>query len=236
MESSRRDYVPPIRNHAWRSCPRRSGTKNQHGGTSSVRYVVARLEGTSSSIRCEESSMWDFVRPVRSHTKGGLVLVRSVREIKLARLRPFGTKSCERRACPHTSGTRNRAGYTSSIQYEVTRKESLSSSLRYDVTRKESFSSFVQYEESRRWEFVHPVRSSVKGELVLVRPERGIKQARHRPSGTKTCERRACPHPSGTRNQAGCTLSVQYEVKRTEGLSSSVRYEESHRLDFVCLV
>ena len=155
--------------------------------------------------------MLDFVRPVRSHTKGGLVLVCPVREIKLAGLRPFGTKSCERRTCPHTSGTRNRASYTSSIQYEVTRKESLSSSLRYDVTRKESFSSSVRCKESRGWEFVCPIRSSVKGELVLVRPDRGIEHAGLRPSSMKTCERWACPHPSGTRNQVGGTLSVRYE-------------------------
>ena len=176
------------------------------GETSSVRYEVARKEVLSSFIRYVKSSTRDFVCLVH------------------------------KRACPHTSGMRNRADYTSSIKYEVTRKESLSSSVWYDVTRKESFSSSVRYEESRIWEFVRPVRSSVKGELVLIRPEQGIKQAGLRPSDTKTCERRACPYPSGTRNQPGCTLSIQYEVTRTEGLSSFVRYEESSRLDFVCLV
>ena len=95
-----------------------------------VRLVRSRaIGGHLISVRYEESSMRDFVRPVRSHVKGGLVLVCPVREIKLAGLRPFGTKSCERRACPHMFGTRNRAGYTSSIHYEVTRMESLSSSL-----------------------------------------------------------------------------------------------------------
>ena len=180
--------------------------------------------------------MRDFVRPVRSHAKGGLVLVRPVREIKLAGLRPFGTKSCERWACPHMSGTRNRAGYTSSIHYEVTRMESLSSSLWYVVMRKESFSSSVRYEESRIWEFVRLVRSSVKGELVLVLAIRGIKLAGLLRSGTKPRERRTCHRPSDMRNQSGGTLSIMYEVTRKESLSSSILYEEQSRRDFVRLV
>ena len=52
----------------------------------------------------------------------------------------------------------------------------------------------------------------------------------------KSCERKACSHPSGTRNQASGTSPVQYEVTRKKSSSSSVRYEESSRQDFVHLV
>ena len=86
-----------------------------------------------------------------------------------------GTKSCERRACPHPSSMGNQAGWTSSVRYEVTRKESLSTS--------------VWYDESSRRDFVHQVQSSVKGELVLVRPVLGIKQAGLHLSGTMSHDR-----------------------------------------------
>ena len=54
-----------------------------------------------------------------------------------------------------------------------------------------------------------------------------------RPSGTKMCERRTCTRLSGKRNQSGGNSSVWYEVARKESLSSSVRYKESSRRDFV---
>ena len=52
----------------------------------------------------------------------------------------------------------------------------------------------------------------------------------------KSRERSACPHPSGTGNQAGGSSSILYEVVRMESTSSSVRNEESSRRNFVCLV
>ena len=67
-----------------------------------------------------------------------------------------------------------------------------------------------RYVESRRWVFVCLVRSRVKGLLVLVRPVRETKQAGLCLSGTKSREE--------------------------ESLSSSVRYEESIRLDIIHLV
>ena len=62
----------------WMTCPHPSGTNNQVGGHSSIHYEVARKAGLSLSVRYEESSRPDFVRLVRSHTKGELVIVRSV--------------------------------------------------------------------------------------------------------------------------------------------------------------
>ena len=76
----------------------------------------------------------------------------------------------------------------------------------------------------------------MKGGLVLVRQVRGIKPAGLRPSDTKSRKWRAGPRPSGTRNQVGGTSSVRFKVARKEGLSSTVRYEESSWLDFVSLV
>ena len=50
------------------------------------------------SVRYEESSKWDFLRPVRSRAKGKFVDVHPVRGIKWKGLRQSGTKSCEMRA------------------------------------------------------------------------------------------------------------------------------------------
>ena len=66
----------------------------------------------------------------------------------------------------------NQAGGTSSIRYKVTRNDGLTLSIRY--------------EESSTQVFVRLVRSRTKGELVFVRLVCGIKQERHRSSGTKT--------------------------------------------------
>ena len=130
--------------------------------------------------------------------------------------------SRERKACPLPSGTRNQAGWTSSVWCEVTRKKCLSSS--------------IWYRDSSRWHFVHPVRSRAKGELILVRPKRGVKQARIRPSDMKSHERRACPPPSSKRNHVGGTSSIRYEVARMKGLPSSIQHEESSTRGIVCLV
>ena len=119
------------------------------------------------------------------------------------------SKSCERRAGPRPSGTSNQAGGTSSNQYKVTRKESFTTFIRYEAARKENLSSSIRYVESIKQDFVRPVRSRVKGELVLDRLVRGIKQVGLLPSGTKSCERKACLRPSGTRNQKGGTSSVR---------------------------
>ena len=158
------------------------GMRNQASWTSSVRYEVAR----------------DYVCSVRSHEKGELVLVLAIRGIKLAGLLLSSTKPRERRTCHHLSNTRNQSGGTLSVMYEVTRKESLSSS--------------IQYEEQSRRDFVRPVRSHMKGELVLIHPLRGIKQAGLRPSYTKSRKRRACPRSSSTRIQLCGTSSVRYEA------------------------
>ena len=156
--------------------------------------------------------------------KGEIVVVRPVWAIKLAGHRLSGTKSCERRTCPLPSGSRNPVGGSSSVRFEVARNEGLSSSIRYEdqasetltvryeVARMEGLSSSVWYEESSTHDFVRPVRSHVNRDLDHVCPLRGIKQAGLRQSATKSSGRKACPLPSHTRNQAGGTLSVWYEV------------------------
>ena len=45
------------------------------------------------SIKYEESTRQDFVRPERSHAIGGYIIVRPVRRIKHTGLRPFDMKS-----------------------------------------------------------------------------------------------------------------------------------------------
>ena len=129
------------------------------------------------------------------------------------------TKSRESRACPHPSCTLNQAGETSSVWYEDVRKENLSSS--------------VRYKESIRLEFVRPVRSCAKGDLGLVRPVQGIKWKGLRLSDTTSREKRACPLPSGMRNQASVTLSILYKDACREGAFLSIRYNESSKRDFV---
>ena len=269
-----------------KACPRPSGTRNHAGGTLSFRYEVTQKDSKSSSNWYDESSRRDyvpqyevmqgelvharqvrginkadFVHPVRSRAIGGHVIVPLVRGIKHAGLLSSDTKSRERRACPRPSGMRNQAGRTSSVRYEVMRKEGLSpsvwykeieqaalppssmksherktcphlfgmrnhvsgtSSVRYEVVRKESLSTFVQYEESSKRNFFRPVQSSEKGELVLVCSEEGIKQAGLRLPGTKSRKRKPCPRPFGMWNKAGRTSYVCNEVVRMEGLSSSL--------------
>ena len=146
----------------------------------------------SSSVRYEDSSSCDFVHPVRSCSKGKLVLVRPVRGMMQERLLPSITKSRNWRAGPHPSGTRNQASRTSSVQTK-----------------------------------------SQEGELVLIRPVRGIKMVGLCPTGMKLRERKACPCPFGTRNDAGGTSSVRYDVVQLKSWSSSVRFEESSMQDFV---
>ena len=90
--------------------------------------------------------------------------------------------------------------------------------------------------ESFRREIVRPVRCHAKGELVLIRTVRGMKQVGLRLSVMKSHERKACRGPSDMRNQTGGTSSFQYVVARNEGLSSSVRYKESKKHDFACRV
>ena len=147
--------------HESSACPCPTSRRNQVGGTSSIRYGGAQKESLSSSVRYEESRWWDFAYSIRSHAKGGLVLVRQVQRIMQVGLRPSGTTSREWRASPPPSGMRNQAGKSSSVRYEVERKKGLSSS--------------VQYEESSRLYFVRPVRSHTKRELFLVLPVQGMK-------------------------------------------------------------
>ena len=145
------------------------------------------------------------------------MLVRPVRGINLARLRPSGMKSLERRACPLSSGMRNHASGTSSIQYELARKESLSFSVHYEESSTKSCERRASLRPSDTR--IHAggtlsiqykvVRTE---ELHLVRPVRGFKQAGFRPSGTKPQERRTCPRSSGMRNQASGTSFIWYEA------------------------
>ena len=136
-----------------------------------------------------------------------------------AGLHQSGMKSCGWCAYPCPSVMRNQAGGTSSIRYEVKRKESMTSSF--------------HNEESSRRDFIRLIGSRAIGGLVLVRLVRGIKQAGLRQSGMMSHDRRACPCHSSTRNQASWTSSVWYEVVRKAFMSSSVLYDESSRRDFV---
>ena len=126
-------------------------------------------------------------------------------------LRPFGTKTRERRTCPRLSDTRNLSGGHSSIRYEVAQKLCLSLS--------------IWYEDSSKQDFVRLIRSRVKRKLVLVRLVQGFKWERLRPFGTMKREKRACPRPSSTRIQASGTSSIRYKVTRMEGLSLFIQYE-----------
>ena len=174
--------------------------------------------------------------------KGGLVLIHLVQGIKQAGLRLFGTKSRERRARPHSSGKRNKhVALQPSIMKSpewgacpcpsgMWKQVGRTSSVRYEVAQKESLSTSVRYDESCWQDFVCLVRSSTKGELILVRPVHGIKQAGLRLSGTKlrertasprrsdtkSSERRACPCPTGTRNHADGTTSIRHKVMQGE--------------------
>ena len=89
-----------------RACPRSSGIWNDVGGTSSVWYEDVRKENLPSSVRNEESSMWDIIRPIRSCVKRELVIVHPVHGINHAGLCPFGMKSRDRSACPRPSDRR----------------------------------------------------------------------------------------------------------------------------------
>ena len=127
--------------------------------------------------------------------KGKLVLVRSVQGINWDGLHLSGTMSRERRACPCPSDMRNQVSGTLSVRYKFAQREGSFSSIRDD--------------ESSRWDFVCPLRSRVKGEHVLVRLVRGIKQVGLHPSGLNSCKK---------------------------SLSTFVRYEKSSKRDFVHLV
>ena len=185
QESCERHFVCLLRSHA----------KGEHVLVQLVRGIKQAglrpsntkscKEILSTSVRYVESTWRVFVRLIRSHAIGGHIIVCPMRGVKHAGLRPSGTKSRESRACPSPSGTRNQAGWTSSVRYEVVQKEGLS--------------SYIWYKESSRLHFVYPVRSHtegeliivplvrchVKGELFLIRPVRGIKDLGIRLSGTK---------------------------------------------------
>ena len=154
------------------ACPRSFGTRNHGGMTSSIRY--------------EECSRQNFVRMVRSHAKGGLVLIHPVPGIMLKGLRPSGLKSHEMRACPHPSATRNQASETSTVRYEVasemcprpsvtSNQVGGTSSVNYNVVRKVSISFSIWFVQTSRQDFIPLVRCHVKGVLVLIRRVRGIK-------------------------------------------------------------
>ena len=140
--------------------------------------------------------------------KGELVLVRPVRGIKQVGLRLSGTKSLERTACPCPFGSWNNAGRTSYVWNEVARMEGLSTSIRYEESSRQNFIHLVQSYSKGGFVLIRLVRCRVKGKLVLFRSVRGIKLAKLHTTGPKSCEWRACPCQSGTRNQAGGTSSV----------------------------
>ena len=147
----------------------------------------------SSSVQYEESIRREFVRPVRSRTKGELVFVRLVRRIKQVGLRPSGTKSRETKACPHShdgikdarlhlasmksrewsasprqSGTKNQARGTLFVQDEVARKESLYSS---DGMRNQvSGTSSVRYKDARMENLSSSVQDKESITQEFVRP------------------------------------------------------------------
>ena len=60
------------------------------------------------------------------------------------------------------------------VQYEESSRRDFVRLVQF--TRKEGLTTFILYEESSTRDFV-PVRSRTKGELVLIRLVRGIKQA-----------------------------------------------------------
>ena len=143
-ESSERDFIRLVRSRVKQGlvlvCSirrieeaglRPSSTKSRERKASPPPFSTTNQAGRNSSIWYEESIMRDFVHSLRSCTKGGLVLICLVRAIKQAGLRPSCTKSQKMRACPRPFGTRNQVGRTSSVRYEVKRKDSLSSSVRY---------------------------------------------------------------------------------------------------------
>ena len=112
-----------MKTHERRTCTRLSDKRNQSGRNSLVRYVVARNESLSSSVRYEESSRRDFICPVQSGAKRKLVIVRRVPGIMREGHCPSVTKSPKRTASPRPVGTTNHASETTSLQYEVTQGE-----------------------------------------------------------------------------------------------------------------
>ena len=147
-----------------------------------------------------------------------LVLIRPVPEIKCEGVRPSSTKSRETRACPRPSRTKNQASGTLSVWYEVVQKDGLSSS--------------VWNEESSRQNFIHPLRSHVNGEYVLLRLVRGIKQAGLHPSSTKL--HKECFSMSVRYEESSMRDFVRPEQSRANvGMSSSIRYEDTIRQEFV---
>ena len=144
-----------------RACTRPSDMRNQAGETLSVQYEVVQTESMSTSAWYEELSRRDFVSPLQSRAKGGLSSFIRYEESSQRDFARLVRSHATRKACPHLSSTRNQAGGTSSIWY--------------DVVRMECLSSFIRYEESSWRDFVHSVRSRAIGGLVLVRPVRGIK-------------------------------------------------------------
>ena len=177
--------------------------------------------GWTLSVQYDESCRLDFVRPVQSRAKQEHVFVNPVRGIKQARLRLSGqSRTKVVLVYVQPEGGINPAGLR--LFDTKTRKRRAcshlsgtrnhaggTSSIWYKVTQKESLSSFVWYGESSRRDFVHPVRCRMKRELVLVRLVGGIKLTRLHLSGTKS---------------------------RKEILTTSVRYDESSRWDFVRLI
>ena len=162
-ESSRRDFVHPVRRRAKGElvlvCPKRG-----------INHCGIRQSITKSRERRACPRPFD--------TK--------LRETK-ACPRPFDTKLRETKACPRPLGTRIHAGWTSFVRYEVVRKKSMSSSSWYEESSRQDHvpparshtrracprpsstrnqhggTSSVWYKKSSTRDFVHPMRSHAKG-------------------------------------------------------------------------
>ena len=154
-------------------------------------------------------------------TNGEHVLVRPLCGIKLAGHHPFGTKSCERRACPRQSDTRNQVSRNSSI-WPKSQEGELVLVCPVQVIKQVGLRLSISKSLERR---ACTRLSSTK-----------IQASWTTSFGTMSRERRACPRLSVTRNHAGGTSSIWYEVARKEGLFLSIQYEKSSRRDFVRLV
>ena len=186
---------------------RPSGTKTREWRTCPRPSDTSNLSGGNSSVRYEVArklSLSSSIRYEDSSRQDFVRLVRSHVERKLVLVRPVQGFKWERL---RLFGTKKRKKRACPRPFGTRNQSSGTSSIWYEVAQMEGLPLFVLYE--------------------------GIKHAGLRLSRMKSRERSAYPRPSGTRNQVGRTSSIRYKDVRKENLSSSVRYEETSRRDFV---
>ena len=170
-ESRKQDFVRPIRSRVNGGLVLiRLVRRNQACEISSVLYEVTQKECLTLFVQYEESSRLDFVSLVRRHAKGELVLVLSVRGIKLAGLRLSDTKWCERKACLLPSGVRNQ------LRLPSMKSHNRRACPRLSGTRKHEGWTSPSGTKSCNW----------RACLCLFGTRN---QAGFRPFGTKSCER-----------------------------------------------